>query len=106
MNNLTTFQAIGKTISMLMLSAAALLFSFAALTYSTSPATADAAPSTITDYGRYDMQFASVFGNESTFWYILVWDTSSGRSKMYYGSTNTKNITTAGGSYQLPSSPL
>lgn len=57
--------------------------------------------------GRYQMQFQSLIDSgDVSYWYILVWDTNSGRSKMYYGSETLGKIVAAGSVYNLPSSPL
>lgn len=59
-----------------------------------------------TSSGRYMMQFQAEYNDEEMSWYILVWDTNTGRSKMYYGSNSMGKITTAASSFNLPSSPL
>lgn len=56
--------------------------------------------------GRYMMQFQSVYDDDAVNWYILVWDTHTGRSKMYAGSSGTGKISAASSPYNLPSSPL
>ena len=82
-----------------------LLFGSAALIASTSPALAESHPNTVSDAGRYQMQFQAEYGTQMN-WYVLVWDTSSGRSKMYYGSQKKGALQAAGSGFQLPSSPL
>lgn len=85
---------------------AAIVFAFAALIYSTNPATA-AKPDTEYETGKYMMDLVSTINSSGThWWYILVWDTETGRSKMYYGSDQKGSIIAAGSSYNLPSSPL
>ena len=84
---------------------AAIVASFAFLIQTTNPAQADA-PTTINETGRYDIQFQAAHDGKTMNFYTLVWDTSSGRSKLYYGSVTKGSIVGASGSYQLPSSPL
>lgn len=56
--------------------------------------------------GRYSMTMTSVISssNKST-WYILVYDTQTGRSKFYYGSVGS-GTAVATQKFQLPSKPL
>ena len=85
---------------------ALIIFATAALMYSIRPAQADA-PQTMYATGKYQMALTSLSDGNSgaTFWYILVWDSETGRSKFYYGSV--KNGTQAAyAKFQLPSSPL
>lgn len=82
-----------------------LLFGSAALIYSASPATA-AGPNTGYGSGKYQMQMNSVWDDGKMNWYILVWDTETGQSKMYYGSDKIGKIGGAGSAFNLPSSPL
>jgi hypothetical protein len=85
---------------------ALIIFATAALMYSINPVQADT-PQASYAAGRYQMNLNSVDTQGSgTYFYILVWDTETGRSKMYYGSTNSKKIGPAYQTYQLPSSPL
>ena len=56
--------------------------------------------------GRYQMALSAVLDKtDATYWYVLVWDTESGRSKFYYGSTKI-GIKAANSGYNLPSNPL
>ncbi len=98
MKKIMAFQRIGLTI-------AALVCSFAFLIQSTSTATADA-PTVTNEAGKYQMQFQAVYGGGMTSYYILAWDTDSGRSKMYTGSSQSGGIKAAPSSYAPPSSPL
>lgn len=83
-----------------------LLFGSAALIYSTTPATA-AGPNTTYGTGKYMMQLQAVMNDTGVmYFYVLAWDTESGRSKMYYGSDKLGKITTAGSAFNLPSDPL
>ncbi|MGH1336522.1 MAG: hypothetical protein ACRBFS_10370 [Aureispira sp.] len=82
------------------------LFGTAAILFSTTPAQADA-PQTMYATGKYQMTMTCVKdANGDTFWYILAWDTETGRSKLYYGSPKIKKTTAGYSAYQLPSSPL
>lgn len=56
--------------------------------------------------GRYSMEITSVISssNKST-WYILVYDTQTGRSKFYYGSVGS-GTAVATQKFQLPVKPL
>ena len=82
------------------------LFGTAAILFSTQPAQADSGPEMTNSTGRYQMELATAIGSSGTvFWYILVYNTESGRSKFYYGSTK-KGTTAASSQYNLPSSPL
>ena len=82
------------------------LFGTAAILFSTTPAQADA-PQTMYATGKYQMAISTI-NNENTgntFWYIIVWDTETGRSKYYYGSVSN-GTQVAASKFQLPSSPL
>lgn len=98
MKKVIAFQRIGLTI-------AALVCSFAFLIQSTSTATADA-PTATNEVGKYMMQYQAVYGNGRTSYYILVWDTSTGRSKVYSGNSQSNGLTAGPASYSPPSSPL
>jgi len=58
--------------------------------------------------GRYMMQFEALYHieNNNIYFYNVVWDTETGRSKMYYGSTKKGKIVAVGDPYNLPASPL
>ena len=85
-----------------------LLFGSAALIASTSPALADKGPTMTTETGKYTAHFQAQYNpsDSDTYFYILIMDSSSGRSKMYYGSVKKGSIKAAGSSFNLPSSPL
>jgi len=89
------------------LSVSVFIFSLSALIYTTTPATADA-PTTSYSTGKYQMQLQTEFNpvDKATYFYILVWNTETGRSKYYYGSTKKGKVAPAGSSFNLPSSPL
>ncbi|MCH2046177.1 MAG: hypothetical protein MK212_18830 [Saprospiraceae bacterium] len=113
MNYINNFQKIGLTI-------AALVFSFGFLFQSINSATAntdlspDAAewkttnsPNTMcSENGRYMMDYNSVYDASAgrVNWYVLVWDTQTGRSKAYYAGS--KGWYESGADFQLPSNPL
>ena len=86
---------------------AAIVFAFAALIYSTNPATA-AHPNTGYESGKYQMSFTSQWDhkNEKMGWYILVWDTETGRSKMYQANSSSSGFVSPGSAWAPPSSPL
>lgn len=89
-----------------LLGIAAIIFAFAFLIRSFSPAQANHAPQTTYGTGKYMMEMTSIINsNDLVTWYILVWNTESGNSKLYYGTVATGNQS-ANGEYQLPSSPL
>ena len=82
------------------------LFGTAAILFSTTPAQADA-PQTMYATGKYQMAITSVQDrNDTVYWYIIVWDSETGRSKLYYGSPKEKKTGAAYSTYQMPSSPL
>jgi hypothetical protein len=84
---------------------AAIIFAFAFLIRSASPAQADNGPETTYSTGKYMMSLQATMGPSDMNWYVLVWDTESGRSKMYYGNTDA-GMGPANSQYNLPSSPL
>jgi hypothetical protein len=84
---------------------AAIIFAFAFLMRSASPAQADNGPETTYSTGKYMMTLQAVYGQGSMQWYVLVWDTETGRSKFYYG-TPDEGMSAANSQYNLPSSPL
>jgi len=56
--------------------------------------------------GKYKIEMTSVtYGNSSTYVYFMVYDTSSGRSKLYYIEGN-KAMNSFDSKWQLPSQPL
>ena len=85
-----------------------LAFGIAAIIASTSPALADKGPTMTTETGKYTAHFQAQYNpsDSDTYFYILIMDSSSGRSKMYYGSVKKGSIKAAGSSFNLPSSPL
>jgi hypothetical protein len=101
----TSFLNKCKGISLVVGSVALLFFGAAALIFSTTPAQADA-PQMGNGAGKYQMSLSSLVSSKgTTYWYVLVWDTETGRSRMYYGNQNA-GMKAAGGQFNLPSSPL
>lgn len=106
MTNSTSFLDKCKGIALVFGAFSLILFGAAALIYSSAPAKA-AQPNTTYATGKYQMQMNAVLNDASTmYFYVLVWDTETGYSKMYYGSDKLGKITTAGSAFNLPSSPL
>lgn len=84
---------------------AAIIFAFAFLIRTASPAQADNGPETTYATGKYMIDFQAISADQTMNYYILVWNTETGYSKLYYGSDDVK-LGVANTSYQLPSSPL
>ncbi len=108
MENLEIYQAKTRRLFAIAAIIFSSLFGVGFIINSSWPANADTAPNTINDAGRYQMGFQCVYNpaNESTYFYTLVWDNTTGRSKLYYGSTYTKRVDAAAQNFQLPGSPL
>lgn len=100
MNNTSFFEKC-KGIALIL---GVVLFGTAAVLFSTTPAQADA-PQTTYATGKYQMAMTGVANNGKVFWYILVWDSETGRSKFYYG-TPSDVTRVAHSPFQLPYSPL
>ncbi len=82
------------------------LFGTAAILFSTTPAQADA-PQMGNGAGKYGMSMtATTSSTGADFWYLVVWDTETGRSKMYYGSPKINGTKSAASSFNLPAFPL
>lgn len=101
----TTFLDKCKGIALVFSAVGLLLFGAAALVYSASPAQADNGPQTTYATGKYMMSLQAEMDDDSMNWYILVWDTETGKSKLYYGN-QSEGMLSASSKYQLPSSPL
>ncbi|WMX14625.1 hypothetical protein [Aureispira sp. CCB-E] len=101
----TTFLGQCKGVALVFSAVALLLFGAAALVYSASPVQANHEPKTTYGTGKYMMSLSSIYGEGRANWYILVWDTETGRSKFYYGNKN-EGMNAANGQYQIPASPL
>lgn len=79
--------------------------SFAFLIQSASPAVADA-PEITHANGKYQMSLQVYAGsNGKPLYYILVWDTETGKSKYYAGNLDN-GLFPATSKFQLPSNPL
>jgi hypothetical protein len=80
-----------------------ILFGSAALIATINPAKADN-PSTVNSTGKVMMDQIAWEREGKTFYNILIWDTETGKSKMYYTSFSegTYKVSSA----QLPSSPI
>jgi hypothetical protein len=81
------------------------LIGTAAVLFSVSPAQADNGPETTYSTGKYMMTLQATYAEDLMNWYVLVWDTETGRSKFYYGNPDA-GMTAASSRYNLPSSPL
>ena len=99
-------KAIALVVGVVLFGMAAVLFGTAAVIYAASPAQANNGPQMTQGYGKYKMELVSgVTSGDKTYWYIIVYNTETGRSKFYYG--NVKEGTKSSHSmYNLPSSPL
>lgn len=103
--NQTTFLDKCKGIALVFSAFGLLLFGAAVLVYSASPTQADNGPDTTYVTGKYMINFQAISADQTMNYYILVWNTETGYSKLYYGSDDVK-LGVANTSYQLPSSPL
>lgn len=101
----TTFLDKCKGIALIFSAFGLLLFGAAALVYSASPAQADSGPETTYSTGKYMITFQAVDSGGQINYFVLVWNTETGYSKMYYGH-DTQDLGRAPSAYQLPSSPL
>lgn len=91
------FQKVGLTL-------AAIILSVGFFINSLSPATA-ANNDNLYENGRYMMDYHSAYEGNSTKWYLIVWDTQTGKSKAYWAG-GSEGWRVSGAAYQLPSSPL
>ena len=80
-----------------------ILFGSSALISTINPAKADN-PVTINETGKIMMDQISWQRDGKTFYNILVWNTETGKSNMYYQSPSEGTYKVSSG--QLPSSPL
>lgn len=84
---------------------ATIIAALAALIHTTTPAVADT-PNNTYSTGKYMMDMQTMFNNDDNFYYyILVWDTETGKSQLYSG-TQSNGVDAAFGKYNLPTSPL
>ena len=84
---------------------ALVVFSFAFLIQSTSPAVASA-PNTGYATGKYMMSMSNAYNGDRVMWNIIVWNTETGKSQLYFGSNKMGEIKAAGSAFNLPASPL
>jgi len=79
------------------------LFTFAIGTVMNNSAKADS-PNTVNNSGKIQMSTAGFVLNNNPVYNVLVWDTETGKSKLYNFDRGTNKMVAP--SYQLPSSPL
>ena len=79
------------------------LFTFAIGTVMNNSAKADS-PNTVNSTGKIMMSESGFVLNNSPIYHILVWDTETGKSKLYNYDKSSNKISTP--PYQLPTSPL
>lgn len=101
----TTFMEKCKGIALIMGAFSLLLFGAAALIHSASPAQANEGPQMTSSTGKYMMTMSAVAIDGKVHWYTLVWNTETGRSKIYYANVND-GMKAGHVDYDLPSSPL
>ena len=76
--------------------------SFGIASISNNSAKADS-PNTVNDSGKIQMSTAGFVLNGKPVYNIIVWDSETGKSKVYtFGSNEKMNVAT----FQIPSSPL
>jgi hypothetical protein len=80
-----------------------ILFGSAALISTINPAKADN-PTTVNNSGKYQMSTVGFMFNSKPVYNVLVWDTETGKSKIYGFNSTTFKMVQEG--YQLPASPL
>ena len=96
MNFVNAFQKIA-------LSLGVLFFGIGVFIYSISPAQADN-PTTVNNSGKYMFSTTAFMFNSKPMYNVLVWDTETGKSKIYgFNSTTIKMFPET---FQLPASPL
>ena len=79
------------------------LFTFAIGTVTNNSAKADS-PNTVNNSGKIMMSESGFLLNGFPMYHVLVWDTETGKSKLYNYNRNTSKLTSS--DYQLPTSPL
>jgi hypothetical protein len=100
MNFVNAFQKIGLTVTAFL---AVVLFGGGFFMSTINPAKADN-PTTVNESGKIMMEQNSFVHEGKYFFHILVWDTETGKSKIYYFKPSTSTFIST--SYQLSSSPL
>ena len=65
-------------------------------------------PSVLSENGRIMMDYTSVHvpSQDKTYYEVIVWDTQTGRSKLYFYSYTDKTFKAYEANVQLPASPL
>ena len=96
MNYVNAFQKIA-------LSLGVLFFGIGVFIYAISPAQADS-PTTTNSTGKIMMSESGFVLNGNPVYHVLVWDSETGKSKLY--GINYKTLKFESASYQIPSSPL
>jgi hypothetical protein len=96
MNFVNAFQKIA-------LSLGVLFFGIGVFIYSISPAQADN-PTATDSTGKIMMSESGFVMNGNPMFHVLVWDTETGKSKLYFYNYDKGVLVTA--AYQIPSSPL
>jgi hypothetical protein len=79
----------------------ATLFGIASITNNSAKADS---PNTVNNTGKIQMSTAGFVLNGNPVYNVLVWDTESGKSKLYNFDRGTNKMVAP--SYQLPSSPI
>ncbi len=79
------------------------LFTFAIGTVMNNSAKADS-PNTVNNTGKIMMSESGFLLNGTAMYHVLVWDTETGKSKLYNYNRNTAKMNSS--EYQLPTSPL
>ncbi len=100
MNFVNAFQKIGLTVTAFL---AVVLFGGGFFMSTINPAKADN-PTTVNETGKIMMDQMAYQRDGKTFYNILVWNTETGKSNMYYHSPSEGTYKVSSG--QLPSSPL
>jgi hypothetical protein len=77
--------------------------SFGIASVTNNSAKADS-PNTVNNSGKIMMSESGFLLNGTAMYHVLVWDTETGKSKLYNYNRNTSKLNTS--EYQLPSSPL
>jgi hypothetical protein len=77
--------------------------SFGIASISNNSAKADS-PNTVNSTGKIMMSESGFLLNGTAMYHVLVWDTETGKSKLYNYNRNTAKMNSS--EYQLPTSPL
>ena len=113
--NLSFIKALNKSLAILLFGGAMLIFSIGTLNANSNDKTFNF-PETLSDTdteliqssnGRYQMNLQIIEDSEDkkVHWMVLVWDTQTGKSKLYSKDQNKGTIPAHSG-WQLPESPL